>query len=135
MLAEAQDPIGVSVGDQVVIEGKEPGQIGGGFLVYILPLALFVVGFVAASRAASPLGGPASEGAGVAGGLLLIALYFAAVALYYRRRAVRGASVMRVARVLRRSSAQAGQAGAARLQDDWRHGGPPDQGTEGRRNG
>ncbi len=112
MVAEAEDPIGVSVGDQVVIVGKEPAQIGGGLVVYILPLALFVLGFVVASSAASRLGGPASEGTGVAGGLLLIALYFAALRLYYRRPAVEGALVMRVAQVLQRSGpeSKAGQA-------------------------
>ncbi len=30
MLAEAEDPIGVSVGDEVVIEGRETGQPGSG---------------------------------------------------------------------------------------------------------
>ena len=102
MIAQAEDPIGASVGDQVIIEGKEAGQVGGGLVVYVVPLALFVLGFVAASGAASSMGGPASEGAGVAGGLLLIALYYGGVTLYYRRPAAKRAAVMRVVQVLPR---------------------------------
>lgn len=105
MLAEAEDPLGVSVGDQVVIESRGPGQIGGSFVVYILPLALFVLGFFAASTIARPSG--RSEGIGVAGGLLFVVLYFAAMALYYRRPAAKARAAMRVVRVLRPSGRKA----------------------------
>ncbi len=104
MLSEAENRIGAGPGDEVVIEGAAAGQVASGLALYILPLALFVVGFVAASALAAPLGRSAAEGVGVAGGVGFMGAYYGAVALHHRAVAGRRPA-MRVVSVVRRRGA------------------------------
>lgn len=59
LIVEAENRIGAAPGDQVLIEGETPKVVKAVFLVYVLPVVLFFVGyFVAAHVGASPaLGG------------------------------------------------------------------------------
>jgi positive regulator of sigma E activity len=104
VLSEAENSVGARPGDEVVIEGSTPGQVRSGLILLIVPLFLFVGGFLGASAVSSWLDGSAPQGVGVAGGVGLIAAYYGALALIHRRRKSRRPLAMCVVRVLRRGN-------------------------------
>jgi len=72
----AEDPLGVSPGDRVVVAVPEAAVVRAGFWVYLVPVAALVAGAVAGSALAarfgvSPDAGAAALGLAALGGALL----------------------------------------------------------------
>ncbi len=107
VVAEAYDPLGVSVGDRVKIDVAAGSSVRSGFLLYILPLLLFVPGYFAAGALARFLG-QASELWGALGGFAAMALTYLAIHLIDKRARAGRPPDIRVVRVLERGAAADG---------------------------
>jgi positive regulator of sigma E activity len=46
MIAEVDLIHGLSIGDKVILESKQVKQVTAGFIIFILPLILFIIGFL-----------------------------------------------------------------------------------------
>ena len=68
LLVTAQNPIGASVGEVVCVRSETAPVIKGAFVLYILPLVLFFIGYaVGAAWGHGALGGCGAFGLGIAG--------------------------------------------------------------------
>ncbi len=75
--AIAENPVGARAGQKVVVESETKKIVGIALLVYLLPLALFLIGYFAASRA--------QEGLRVAISILAFLCGIVPAVLYDRR--------------------------------------------------
>ncbi len=57
MLAEAYNTREAKIGDSVIIESGNINQVSDGFLLFIVPLLMIILGFAAAEITGSPLAG------------------------------------------------------------------------------
>lgn len=91
MIAEAVDPLGVSIGDAVKIRASgQSSSSKAGFILYIIPLLLFIGGYFIGEMLSKSLGiGDGSELMGFFTGVLIMAFYYLCVFVAgraYRRR-------------------------------------------------
>ena len=88
MIAEAQDPLGVSVDDEIRIRpAKAVSSQKAALLLYGVPILLFFAGYVAGQAAARAWGLDSSkEAPGAVGGLLAMTLGFVGLYLISHRR-------------------------------------------------
>ncbi len=97
MIAEAEDPIGVSPGDTVVLQNRISAPRAG-FLLYILPLIAFVGGYAAT---AALRGVPESADADIPSilvGILFMATSYLSLFIANKRAARKRKRSMRIAR-------------------------------------
>lgn len=87
MIAEAEDPLGVSADDVVRIQSaKTAGPVKAALLLYILPIFLFFAGHAAGQAAARALRlDPSKEAPGVVAGLLSMTLAYGGLYVAGRR--------------------------------------------------
>jgi positive regulator of sigma E activity len=105
MVAEVEDRLGASPGDEVRIEtqGVE-GKVKAALLLFGFPMAMLLAGAIASQPLFRKLGlGAAAEGLGVLAGLLLMAAAFAL--LYYARKRKGQQVHSRIVQILRPSQA------------------------------
>ncbi len=100
MVAEAENTVGAQVGDRVKIELAGEGAVRSGFILYILPLLLFIAGFVVADAVGRRIG-ISSEIAGVLSGIAFVALTYFVIYRWQKRRSHTGRQLMRVVQILR----------------------------------
>jgi sigma-E factor negative regulatory protein RseC len=83
MVAEAKDPIGVSLGDVVRIESSSNvGQVKASLILYILPVLFLIVGYMLSQPLARSLGiRTTGEAPGIISGFLLMGFAFLGVYL------------------------------------------------------
>jgi positive regulator of sigma E activity len=99
-------------GDRVLLEGKTPSSITGGLTIFILPLALFVLGFaggqtIALRLADGPGGGTAAFSPDLFGGVLGVVFAALPYLLLFLRRRIhrrRGAYELTITGILGRDS-------------------------------
>ena len=86
MIATAKNSKGADIGDKVRLEFTTPGQARSGFILYILPLLLFIPGYFLGARLGMTDSQSTSDAQGFVGGILAIALTYFAI---YRLQSVK----------------------------------------------
>ena len=101
MVAEVEDRLGASPGDEVRIETRGvEGKVKAALLLFGFPMALLLAGAIGSQPLLRRLGlGPAAEGLGVVCGLALMAAGFALV-YYVRKRNGRQSVRSRIVEIL-----------------------------------
>ena len=81
MIAEAVDPLGVSIGDVVKIRASgKSSSSKAGFILYIIPLLLFIGGYLIGDILSKSFGfNTESEFMGFLAGILIVAFYYLSV--------------------------------------------------------
>lgn len=102
MIADAEDKVGVSRGDTVLIANRI-SSIRAGLLLYMLPLVMFVVGYAASSAALRNLGESISDAVSIAAGMGLMVFLYCVLYIWQRRSARRGRAPMRITRRLKQA--------------------------------
>lgn len=81
-----KDQLDLAKGDRVAIGLKESSILKASFMVYALPLILFLLGYLGGAHLGSGFMGEAlAEAAGLLGGVLALALAYGGLYLYDRR--------------------------------------------------
>lgn len=91
--ATAENPVGASVGDKVVVEGSTKKVLGIVLLVYMVPILLFLLGYFATGGLVS------SEAGRTALAILGFVLGLAAAVIYDRRVRKKGGLTFTIVRV------------------------------------
>ncbi|HHT06291.1 MAG TPA: SoxR reducing system RseC family protein [Hydrogenispora sp.] len=99
-----KDQLDLAKGDRVAIGLKESSILKASFMVYALPLILFLLGYLGGAHLGSGFMGEAlAEAAGLLGGVLALALAYGGLYLYDRRLQKTERYQPYIARVLERS--------------------------------
>ena len=80
LTARAVNRVGAQVGDRVTIQSRSSRIIGAAAMIYLIPIAVFLIGYAVAAA----LG--AKEGAAIAVSVLCLVLGCIGVAIFQRRR-------------------------------------------------
>ncbi len=79
IIAEAENTLNAEAGDRVEINMSTAAVMSAAAVIYILPLIALAVGFIVGNRVFK------SEGAGILSGFVLMAVSYAAAAVYGRK--------------------------------------------------
>ena len=106
MIAEAEDGVGVLPGDAVRVSNRTSAAKAA-LLLYLLPLILFVAGFLGGAALAGAWGARGTEGWGIAAGLAAMALSYYVLFRTQRRSPGKVAGLMKISRVVSRGESAA----------------------------
>ena len=81
MTTVATDTLGASFGDRVKIGIQAPGQVKSAFILYILPLILFIPGYLLGARMVASFSSSNPDIGGFIGGMIFLAVTYFSIYL------------------------------------------------------